>query len=135
MDDPRIATVQAIYQAFGRGDVPTILACMAQEVVWDHDTPSFGLPWYEPRRGPAELPGFFGALMEHVTIHEMTPRNFLVGGDQVAVVLGIDLEIKGRRLVDLEIHLWTFDAAGKISRFAHVVDRHAQVAAFRGQDP
>ena len=107
------------------------------DIVWDHDTPSFGLPWYQPRNGKAEVPGFFGALMENAVLTTFEPRNFLAGGDEVAVVVRYAMEVKstGRALPeDTEIHLWTFGADGKIVRFAHVVDRHAQWAAYNGVD-
>jgi ketosteroid isomerase-like protein len=132
-----IETVQSIYEAFGRGDVPAILGHLADDVVWDSDTPSWGLPWYEPRTGVAEVPAFFGALFDNVVLHRFEPKSFLSGGDQVAVVIDIELETKatGRSVSDLEIHLWTFDNGGKVARFAHVLDRHGQVSAFRGVEP
>ena len=137
MSDRNVQTVRTIYEAFGRGDVPAILETLADDIVWDHDTPSFGLPWYQPRNGKAEVPGFFGALMENAVLTTFEPRNFLAGGDEVAVVVRYAMEVKstGRALPeDTEIHLWTFGADGKIVRFAHVVDRHAQWAAYNGVD-
>lgn len=133
--DPNVATVKGIYEAFGRGDVAAVLGALAEDVVWDHDTPSWGLPWYEPRTGRAGVGGFFGALAEGLVIHAMEPINFLVGGDQVGVVLNISVEVVGSGIVDhdIEIHLWTFDGSGQVCRFAHVVDRHPMVARFRGE--
>jgi hypothetical protein len=137
MSEQNIATVQAIYEAFGRGDVPAILDRLADDVEWEHDTPSFGLPWYEPRRGKAQVPGFFGDLMENLVLSTFEPRNFLAGGDQVAVVVRYGGEVKktGRTIPDdTEIHLWTIGAGGKVTAFQHVVDRHAMWAAYNGVD-
>ena len=137
MSEQNIQTTQAMYEAFGRGDVPAILEQLADDIIWDHDTPSFGLPWYEPRRGKAEVPGFFGALMDNLVLTTFEPRNFLAGGNQVAVVVRYAMEVKasGRSLPeDTEIHLWTFGDDGKVREFAHVVDRHAQWAAFNNVD-
>jgi uncharacterized protein len=132
-----VETVQSIYEAFGRGDLPYIIALLDEDVAWDQDTPSWGVPWYEPRNGAAEVPAFFAALGEHAVLHKLEPRNILTGGNQVAVLLDYELEAKatGRSVAGVEIHLWTLDDAGKITRFAHVLDRHAQVAAFRGVEP
>lgn len=135
MSQANVQTVQALYAAFGRGDVPAMLGLLSEDVVWDHDTPSFGMPWYEPRTGHAGVAQFFSELARHTVIHRFEPFNFLVGGNQVAVPLHLEIEVKGRRIADLEIHLFTFDDAGRISRFAHVLDRHAQVSAWRGQQP
>lgn len=38
-------TVMSIYEAFGRGDVPSILATLADDVAWDHGVRDAGLPW------------------------------------------------------------------------------------------
>lgn len=34
-----IETVRQIYAAFGRGDVPAILACLAEDVDWEYGQP------------------------------------------------------------------------------------------------
>lgn len=137
MSEANVETVQGIYEAFGRGDVPAILGALAEDVIWDHDTPSWGLPWYEPRTGRNGVGEFFGALAAGLVIHSMEPTNVLVGANLVGVVLKISVEVMGTGIVDddIEIHLWTFDDAGQVCRFAHVVDRHPMVARFRGQTP
>jgi hypothetical protein len=132
-----LSTVQSIYEAFGRGDVAHILGCLADDVAWDHDVPSWGVPFWEPRTGAAAVGGFFADLMAHAELADFQIHNLLSGGNQVAAVVTAQLTMKatGRTVDVFEIHLWTFDAAGKVSRFAHVLDRHAAVAAFRGIDP
>jgi ketosteroid isomerase-like protein len=137
MSEQHVATVQAVYEAFGRGDVPAILAQLSDDVRWDHDTPSWGLPWYEPRTGPAEVAEFFRALGDNIILHRLEPANFLTGGNQVAVLLEVELEVKGGTEVrpEQEIHLWTFDDTGRINGFSHVIDRHWQVSQYRGVRP
>ena len=127
-----IPTVQAIYAAFGQGDVPTILGHLDDDIAWDMDTPSFGLPWYAPRHGIEQIPGFFHDLANSVELYKFEPVNLLEGGNQVATVLQVGLEMRttGQRVEDIEIHLWTFGPHGKVTRFAHVMDRHSQVLAY-----
>ena len=43
-----IETVQHLYAAFGRGDVPTILAGLADDVDWEHDAFPNPVPWLQP---------------------------------------------------------------------------------------
>jgi len=126
-------TVQAIYGAFGRGDVPAILAALRDDVEWEHDSVDHGLPWLRPRRGREAVGGFFADLGA-LAIERFEPRGFLASADQVAVVIAVDLVVKatGRRVRDLEMHLWAFAPDGKVARFRHVVDTHQHVAAFRG---
>jgi uncharacterized protein len=52
------ATVQELYAAFGRGDLPAILSKLADDIVWESEAPaivSFG----GIRRGIRETRGFF----------------------------------------------------------------------------
>lgn len=37
-------TVEAIYAAFGRGDIPGILAALRENVEWEHDAVDQGIP-------------------------------------------------------------------------------------------
>ena len=59
-----VETVQAAYGAFGRGDVPAILAMLADDVAWEHDWGGAQLKWYVTRRGPQEAAGFFATLAD-----------------------------------------------------------------------
>ena len=76
---------------------------LADDVAWDVDAPSHGIPIYESGTGKAAAAGFFTALGD-LDITVFAPRNFLAGGDQVAAVLrrGGDGEgdghvVRGRR--------------------------------------
>ncbi len=128
-----IETVQAIYGAFGRGDVPAILAALRDDVEWEHDSVDHGVPWLRPRRGRQAVGDFFIDLSA-VGIEGFEPRSFLASADQVAVVIAFEGVVKatGRRIRDLEMHLWTFAPDGKVARFRHVVDTHQHVTAYRG---
>lgn len=125
--------VQAIYAAFGRGDVDTILSYLSDDVAWDQDAPGYGLAMFEPRSGKAQVPGFFQALQE-VEFLQFEPLNFLTGGNQVAVPVRVAVKVKatGKVAEALEIHLFTFGEDGKVARFFHCIDRHAFVVAFAG---
>ena len=122
----KVETVQMIYEAFGRGDVPAILDQLAEDVEWDLDAPSYGVPIYEPGVGRAHAQRFFG-LLDDLEFARFEPTNFLAGGDQVAVTINLEVTVKatGRTAEALEIHLWTFGEDGKVSRFFHCIDRHA----------
>jgi uncharacterized protein len=124
-----IETVQSIYAAFGAGDVPAILARLADDVSWEHDWGMEPLKWYAPRRGPAEVPGFFASLGDFDFL-QFEPVNFLAGGNQVVAIIRVELAVKanGKRFKDLEGHLWTFGPDGKVTGFRHFADTR-QLAA------
>jgi uncharacterized protein len=126
-----VDAVRAIYEAFGQGDFPAILDRLAEDVAWDQDAPGYGVPIYEPGVGKAHAARFF-ELLQDLEFHRFEPTNFLVGGDQVAVTIDIEVTVKatGKSAKALEIHLWTFGPDGKVKRFFHAIDRHAFVLAY-----
>lgn len=131
MNTRNLETVQRIYEAFGRGDVPAILEHLADDVAWDQDAPSYGMAMFAPGSGKDHVRGFFAALQAVDFLH-FQPKNFLLGGDQVAVPVEVEIQVKatGRRAKALEIHLFTFNQEGKVARFFHCIDRHAFLLAF-----
>ena len=128
-----VETVQAIYQAFGIGDVPAILGRLDAEVEWEHDSVDHGVPWLRPRRGREAVGDFFAALAA-LEIRRFEPESFLSSENQVAAVIAVEIHAKatGRVIRDLEIHLWTFAPDGRVLRFRHLADTHQHVLAYRG---
>lgn len=130
-----IGTVQSIYEAFGRGDIPAILDKLAEDVRWDewpdNHAQKSGVPWLQPRTGKDATTGFF-QVVGGFTFHEFQVRSLMAGGSQVAADVFVDATIPpGVRFRDEELHLWTFDASGKITRFRHYVDTAKHIAATR----
>jgi ketosteroid isomerase-like protein len=127
-----VETLQTLYEAFGRGDLDSILAQLSDDVQWDQDAPSYGIPVYEPGVGKEHVKRFFEVAAEDLEFQKFQPTNFLTGGNQVAVTIDLDVTVKptGKSFKALEIHLWTFDEDGKISRLAHIIDRHAVLLAY-----
>lgn len=125
--------VQAMYRSFDEGDVPAILARLSPDIEWEHDSVDHGVPWLQPRRGLAQVEGFFRELGS-LDFRRFEPRSFLASGDQVAAVIAVELASKatGRAIRDLEMHLWTFGADGKVVRFRHFADTHQHLLAYRG---
>src|SRR4051812_27204005 len=86
------ATTAAIYEAFGRGDVPAILDALADDVSWEHWSDPRNreeVPWLQPGRGREAAMRFFdtvGALQ----IHEFEVLDLIGDGRQVAVEVLIE---------------------------------------------
>ena len=40
MDSHNIQVVKRIYEAFGTGDIPTIVSLQTEDTVWDHSGPA-----------------------------------------------------------------------------------------------
>jgi hypothetical protein len=126
-------TIKTIYEAFGRGDVATILDHVTDDVDWNNDrVASRECPWNGNFSGKANLPGFFEAVGGCLDIRVFEPRAFVEQGDAVVVMLRIESVVRknGRPLLNDVIHFWTF-AGGKVSSYRHYNDTAAELAAWR----
>jgi uncharacterized protein len=128
-----VEAVQAIYAAFAKGDVPTILSHLREDVVWEHDALDHGIPWLTPRRGRASVTQFFESLAA-LDIQKFEPVDLLASETRVVGIIWGELVVRktGKVIKDLELHVWTFDAQGKVSQFRHVVDTLQHMQALKG---
>ena len=95
-----LETVQTIYAAFGRGDVPAIIDLVSDDVTWeswaDNSAQKAGVPWLLARQGKAGAGEFF-ELVGQFTIHDF--------------------------------QVWTFGADGKVTRLRHYTHTPKHTAA------
>jgi ketosteroid isomerase-like protein len=133
------ATVAGIYEAFGRGDVPAVLDALADNVTFDGDwaqnfAQRAGVGHLQPRLGPAQVAEFFAHIapwqLDEFSILDITPS-----ARQVVVEVRAAWTLpNGGRFADEELHLWSFDDAGKVVRLRHYVDTAKHIAAEAGID-
>ncbi|NUO84195.1 nuclear transport factor 2 family protein [candidate division KSB1 bacterium] len=127
-------TVREIYEAFGRGDIPAILAKLDENVEWEYGAAPHEVPWLQPRRGRTGAAEFFASLAA-VEFHSFVPKAILEGENLVVALTDLTLTVKktGKKIVEEdEAHIWRFNAAGKVVRFRHCADTNQQVQACRG---
>ncbi|HAH24767.1 MAG TPA: hypothetical protein DCL77_13610 [Prolixibacteraceae bacterium] len=129
-----IATVNNIYQAFAKGDVFTILNCLSDDVEWEPWNGNYGQRTGIPRL--KEGKGKDGALEFFMIVGGFIINDFLVlsvmgNENHVAAEIQFDADIPatGAHLKEEEIHLWTFDTHGIVTRFKHFSDATKQIAA------
>jgi ketosteroid isomerase-like protein len=131
--------VSALYEAFGRGDLPAILGMLADDVQFDADwsdnqAQRAGVEHMTPRRGLAQATDFF-ALVASWQIDEFQVLDLMGSGHQVAAEVRAAFTLpNGGRFLDEEVQLWTFDRAGKVKRLRHYVDTAKHIAASQGTD-
>lgn len=129
-----VATVAAAYEAFGRGDVPSLLNLLADDVSWDADwadnsAQNAGVPHLQPRRGKAEVVEFFQMLAGY-TFHDFTVLDLMGSDTHVAAIIEVDITTPaGKRVQDQEVHLWTVGADGKLAALRHYLDTAKHIAA------
>ncbi len=105
--DTKVKTVQAVYDAFGRGDVPAILDVVTDDVDWASEPAGTVAPWHGVRRGKDELPGFFAAIAENLDVTEFTPLAFAASDTDVMAVIRFGFTVKATgRSATMDLHHW-----------------------------
>ena len=111
--------VQDAYAAFGRGDVPAVLATCSSDVQWVVPGDPELMPPAGTHHGVSGVATFFSTLAESQEAETFEPREFVEQGDKV---------------IALGNYRWRVKATGKTftSDFAHVFTlRDGKVVAFR----
>jgi len=124
-----VQIAQAIYEAFGRGDVPALLAMMSDDVEWIHRG-EIGVPYMGRFVGKEAVAKWFGLVAEADGIQAFEPREFLAGPDHVTV-LGWERTKalpQGKVFETDWVHVFTV-RGGKITRFIGTYDTAASAAA------
>jgi uncharacterized protein len=114
-----IATVQRMYEAFGAGDVDTILDELGSSVEWGAAAAEDIAPWYGKRTNRDEVAKFFADLGGAMDVQEFTPRSFAANdNDEVFVLIKFRYTIKDTgKSADMDLfHYWRF-SDGKVAVF------------------
>jgi uncharacterized protein len=115
--------VRAIYDAFGRGDVPAVLGAFDPQIHWS-EAESFlyadGNPYIGPQR-VAE--GVFQRIVSDVDGFVVAPERFITGGDTVAVEgrYSGTMKATGVPVHAQFVHVWQV-RGGRIVRFQQYTD-------------
>lgn len=112
-------TIKSMYDAFAKGDIPTIVGVMDPKVEWN-EAEGILYDQGKPYVGPDEvLQGVFARLAEEWDGFTVTPSNIIDGGDTIVA----EARYRG-----------TFKATGKAldAQVAHVFDlRDGKVTRFQ----
>ncbi|HEV7894152.1 MAG TPA: nuclear transport factor 2 family protein [Pyrinomonadaceae bacterium] len=85
-DNKRV--VQQVFEKFGSGDVPGLLAMIAEDAEWAAPGPEV-VPYFGERRGRDGALEFFKQLGSNVEFERFEPGDFIAEGERV-VVLGFE---------------------------------------------
>ncbi|SFZ93959.1 hypothetical protein SAMN05428642_103459 [Flaviramulus basaltis] len=118
-----INTIDSLYKSFAIGDIPSVLAAMDSEIVWNEaegNSYADGNPYIGP---DAVINGVFARIgadheyfkLKDIELHEMS-------NDQVLATLRYDAKYKNDNAYNAQVaHLWTLKD-GKIIAFQQYVD-------------
>lgn len=126
-----------MYAAFGRGDIAGVLTHLSDNIDWrlnvDPAAPGAKkVPDFRPFRGRADVQEFFKIIAQDCEFHVFQPQTFFAAENEVAVRLAIELTVRktGRRTKLESMHVFTFDASGRVSRFVEYLDSLTAAAAW-----
>jgi ketosteroid isomerase-like protein len=92
------AIIENAYEAFARGDIPTVLKVLDENILWH--VPGRG-PLSRDYRGHAEVLGFFQRFME------LSQGTFRIAVNDVLVMVTESAQRHGRAWSSPQVHAWT----------------------------
>jgi ketosteroid isomerase-like protein len=125
------AVVSSIYEAFGRGDVPYIIAQLDKDVLWEvmGSRPN---PVSGTYKGASSVPAFFSALAVNYELANFQVHYILDADDNTVIAKGFH-EGKGSASgKPLKTHWameWKFNDDGKVNGYRNIYDTQAYANA------
>ena len=123
MSAENVAIVRALYEAFGKGDIPGVLGKFDQKIEW-REAENFIYADRNPYIGPnAILEGVFLRFVSEWTDFTVTPESIIDAGEQV-VTLGTysgTHKKTGKSVRAQMVHVWNM-SDGKAVRFQQYTD-------------
>jgi uncharacterized protein len=121
--DANIKTITAVYEAFGRGDVPAILDAVADDVDWAAEAASSAAPWYGTRRGKDAVAAFFSDFGSTMEVAEFTPVSFAANDTDVLTVVRFRARSRSTgKSAEMHLHHYFRFRDGKIAYYRGTED-------------
>jgi ketosteroid isomerase-like protein len=127
-----IETVQQIYAAVGRGDLPFILTQLAEEATWGIESVAGEVPAYGILQGKGNVPRFFSGWAQSGTFLRFEASDFIAAGDHVFNHLRYEFAVTatGKVVKNFSMQHWTLQD-GKVVRWRGYEDTAATSAGYR----
>ena len=131
--DDNIKTIQAMYEAFGRGDIGAIQDNVTDDVDWATDTNSTAAPWYGVRHGKEGLGTFFQAFGSTMEVEEFTPLTLAATDDAVLAVVRCRARARSTgKAIDMNLHHYFKFRGTRVYYYRGTEDVPQTEAALRG---
>jgi hypothetical protein len=117
-------TIQTLYEAFGRGDIPTVIAGLDQDIAWN--APDV-LPHSIAVADRDGVPAFFQNLASTWDGFSLDVEDICASGDRVCVIGHAGGKLDGNQTSYGFVHAWTL-RDGVCMRFDEYVDPDELIA-------
>ena len=123
--------VQKAYECFGKGDIPGLLECCADDIGWtipEIENAAFA----GARKGKAAVAEFFNQLSAGEDITHFAPSEFIAQNDKVVVLGESTATVRSteKTYFTAWVHIFTVND-GKITNFLEFFDNAAATRAFQ----
>ena len=116
--DDNIKTIQAVYEAFGRGDVATILDALTDDVDWASDGVDTRVPWYGVKHGKGGVAEFFQAFGSTIDVDEFNPVSYAANDTEVHTLVKYRSRAKATGTAsEMNLHHYFRFVDGKIAYY------------------
>ena len=128
-----LATVTAMYDAFGAGDIAAVLDHLDQRVEWSNRGPE-DISYFGVKRGHEGALAVFGFLGENVDLTVFEPHTMIADENHVVALVRVAGTVRSSQLTYDEetVHVFDFNSDGKVVRFRDYQDTDAVARALRG---
>jgi len=118
-----LAMVQNAYEAFGRGDIETVVAALDPDIEWIEGNIE-GLPYAGPHHGAqAVVDEVFAQIPATYDAFELVPTEWVDGGDVVVMLGAVTTRKDDREATSRVAQVWTL-RDGRAVRFESFQDTH-----------
>ncbi len=135
MDTNRnMAVVQGIFDAFNKGDLPTILSSFSEDADFREPGPEKVMPWVKPRKGREEIAAYLGEVMQYLQFQPLEIRKIFAQDNHVIVIGYACIKVlKNGQHAEAEF-VMTFELKnGEVVHYRNYYDTYKFVAAIRGE--
>jgi ketosteroid isomerase-like protein len=118
-----IKAIQAVYEAFGRGDVAAILEAVTDDVDWATEASSKSAPCYGVKRGKAGVTAFFEAFGSAMEVEEFRPVTFAANDTDVLTVVRFRCKSRATgKALTMDLHHYFVFSGDKIAYYRGTED-------------
>lgn len=127
-----IQIVQQLYTALGKGDIPTVLSLLAEDVVWEMPHPRNQVPFGGIWKGIEEVKQFFMTTHDCAQFKQVQIQDYIAQEDKVVVIGHNKVMAKptGKEYENDFVAVWTVQY-GKIREMRDFMDTVQAVTAFQ----
>ena len=131
-EQENVDLIKRLYEAFGKGDIDTIIDHLAGQFVWRFDAPST-VRFSGDFKTPDEVRrGFFGSLAETQRDRALKPEEFIAHEDKLVMIGRYSAVVTAtdKRIDVSVVHVFTIQN-GKITRYLNFTDSATIAEAYK----